>query len=474
MVGKGNVVKNILLISPYFAPRNVIASVRYTKMVKYLARTGEYHFWIICIGLNKGDVRDEILQRDIEEAAEYVTIFSVSIDKKLLKKAKNLIVKKIQRKKKGEKNSSGKMINSAQEKYAYYATQKKYASCEQKSVIGAMKRAFGKVIITANEIYDLGFEIIFAIKGIKFAEQIPIDDIDVMVSTYGSVGSLLLGLKFKRRRKQLKWIVDYRDVVNANTASKIKYWYLERIAYQADKKAAYITGAGSACVGSGKFLKKCRKIYNGFDKEDIRDFPIPEHNKKFQIVYTGTLYYGKSDMTLLFKMISELIRQKLVDIDRIEVVYAGRHFYILEDQAKKYNLQNILINKNMVSRKEALQLQQGANLLCALTWSNECDESVLTGKVLEYFMMGKPVIAFVIENSPERKWIIEEANLGYCLDVVESGEHYERVKQWFLECYREYIEKGYNESHANTRILDKYSSEKMADRFKQLIDRCCK
>lgn len=83
--------KNILLICEYFAPWNAIGSIRFTKVVKYLARTGKYHFWIICIGVNENDIKDELLQRDIEEVSEYVTIFSISRDKKFLKKIKNLV-----------------------------------------------------------------------------------------------------------------------------------------------------------------------------------------------------------------------------------------------------------------------------------------------------------------------------------------------------------------------------------------------
>ena len=76
--------KNVLVISQYFAPMNIIASIRFTKMVKFLARTGEYHFWVICMGVNENDIRDNLLWRDIESVKEFVTIFPISMDKKFI------------------------------------------------------------------------------------------------------------------------------------------------------------------------------------------------------------------------------------------------------------------------------------------------------------------------------------------------------------------------------------------------------
>lgn len=459
--------KNVLIISQFFAPENIIASIRFTKMVKYLARTKDYHFWVVCVGLNKDAIRDELLQRDVEEVAEYVTVFPVYMDNKFINKLKRLYAGR----RKG-KTISNKDTVTGQEKDIYYAIQKNLVSCEQKGIVGSVKRLLGQFFLAVNDIYDLAFEFSFAKRGIALSKQIPIDDIDVMISTYGQVGSLLLATKFKKIKKDLKWIVDYRDPVIA--ASAITKMFIDWVVFKADKKADYITGATRSCVGSGKQLKKFHIIPNGYDKEDIREI-CPIQNNKLTICYTGSLYYGKSDMTLLFKIIYELCEENKLDIAWVNIVYAGGHYHVLEDQAKQYGLEEILDNRGQISRKESLQIQRQSDILCALTWNSIGNDDILTGKVLEYFMMQRPIFAVVSGNKPGSmiKRIINKADLGYCLEEAESDKYYEEAKEWLLDKYLEFIETGRIVFEPKEGELEKYSSEKMARRFGKIIEKCC-
>lgn len=355
----------------------------------------------------------------------------------------------------------------------YYIIQKELVSCNQKGMIGKTKKWAGKMLLAANDIYDLVFEIAFAKKGIGLLKQIPIEDIDVMISTYGNVGGPLLALKFKKIKKELKWITDYRDPVRG--VSRIKERYVKHIAAKVDREADFITGATKSCIGSGRYLEKFKIIYNGFDREDIKEFSVPQCNKKLQIVYTGNLYFGKSDMTLLFRIIAELQEKQLVDKNKIEIIYAGKQFYILEKQAEIFGLKDILTYKGRVSHKEALKLQYQGDILCALSWNNKDEDEILTGKILEYFMMEKPIIAIVSGDLPNSllKRVIDEAEAGYCLEAVGAERQLEEAKQWFLEQYREFIREGTIKNHSDEKILEEYSSAKMAGKFGQLIDTCC-
>lgn len=456
--------KNVLIISEAFAPKNVIASVRFTKVVKYLARTGEYRFWVICIGAEKHAIKDELLQRDLEEVAEYVTVLPVHVDKKLLKTIKTLFSGG------RRKTVTKKSTASGEKKDLYYAIEKNLVFCGQKGLVGIFKRLLGRILLAVSEIYDLTYEAAFARKGIKLSRLIPVDDIEVMISTYGEVGSLLLALKFRNMMKGIKWIVDYRDAIMA--ASGLKKKYLVHVLAKADKKADFITGATESCTGSGKYMEKFHVITNGFDVEDINGFQQHTGNPKLQIVYTGNLYAGKRDMTILFRIISELESEGLLSSENISVLYAGGQFHILKDQAKACNLTKVLINEGMLPRKKALELQYQADILCCLTWGEAGYENVLPGKTLEFFMMNVPVFSIVTGTKTDSivKRITQNAKLGYCYEEAGGYNNFIEAKQWFLERYTEFIKNGYIESHSDKTVLEEYSSANMAEKFKQFID----
>lgn len=363
------------------------------------------------------------------------------------------------------------------EKNLYYIVQHEFVSCKQKGLIGGVKRKAGKFLLTANDVYDLAKERMFAKRGFELYKQIPVKDIDIMISTYGDIGNLLLALKCKKNRNQLKWIVDYRDPLRAKSGVKARY--LRKVAAKVDKEADYITGVANTCIGSGKYMEKFREIPNGFDREDIKDFSAPEKNEKFRMVYTGTIYYGKSDLTLLFRIISELCKEEVLDKEKIEFVYAGKQFSTLADQAKEYGLYDILINKGMVTHKEALQLQYQADILCGVFWNDESSNNILIGKVLEYLMVERPILMIVSGKNKDagamekRRQLMEEAELGCYLDVAGGRKNFEEAKQWFFEKYNEYIQNGNICNYSNRELLEKYSSAEMAGKFKRLIDACC-
>lgn len=456
--------KNILIISQFFAPQNIIAAIRFTKVVKYLAATGEYHFWVITKKEEEGAPKDDLLIRDIEGVADYVTIVPIDMEQRLLKRLKTLFRKETSNKAEAGSNETRKCQDNA-----YFMIQEKYVSCTRPGLSGSIKRGIGRLVVALNAIYDLLFEYLFLVRGSRKLKQIPMTDMDVVISSYGRIGAHLLGQKCKTSMKELHWIADYRDPVTAACGMVQKY--LLHIAQRIDRKADYITGATSSCIGSGKYLQKFHIIQNGYDIDDLRDFAPKSDNEKLTISYTGNLYYHKSDISQLFHIISDLKKEGKADPERIAIVYAGKQTYIVEGEAKKYNLEKIIDYRGVVPRQESIKIQWEADMLCALTWNNEGNDNILTGKIFEYFMMRKPIIAIVSGNKPDSimKQIIEEAELGCCLEEVMLDRDYEKAKAWFSDRYQEFVCKGHLICNPKEEVLQKYCSQEMAEKFGNLI-----
>lgn len=457
---------NVLIISQFFAPRNVIAAVRFTKIVKYLSQTGKYRFWVICFD-SKECRRDEMLQRDIDKAAEYVSIVPVEVDKTLLS-----MVKRLKLGKNKEFVATDNTLKGRDEtNNIYYVLQEKFVNCGQKGIKGVLKRFLGRFLLGVNDVYDLGFECLFTIKAQKVLKQIPLEQMDVMISSYGDLGALMLALRIKRSCPRLGWIVDYRDPITAESYLKKKVSDL--VAYKADRMADYITGATRSCVGSGRQMRRFHVIPNGYDLEDIASVSSGQ-NEKLTICYTGSLYYAKCNMGPLFKMIYELDDEKQLEKERIKVIYAGEQSQLLIKQARQYGMEALLDIRGNVSRGEALQIQQQSDILCALTWNNIGNDNILTGKVLEYFMMHKPILALVSGNKPGSmiKSIINKANLGYCLEEVEAEKYYDKAKTWFLNKYMEFVSTGQVVCNPEEKILEQYNCKNTAAKFGKLIEQC--
>ncbi len=456
--------KHVLLICEYFAPQNIIAAIRFTKTVKYLAATGKYHFWVITKKNGEDCPCDALLARDIASVSEYVTVLPVDMDKKLIKQVKALIHKKAKQ--------TGRTADVGKERHqddAYFIIQEKFVSCRQRGWQGECKRKFGRLLLLLNDLYDLLFEYMFVLKGKKVLKQIPMKKVEIMISSYGQMGAHRLALACKRKKKKLHWIADYRDPVTAATG--IVQNYLLYLAEQTDRKADFITGVTDSCIGSGKYPEKHHVICNGYDSDDIRGLTSGRENKKLIISYTGNLYYKKSEMTQLFHIISDLQKEGKVDSSKISVVYAGKQFYILEKQAERYGLKGLIDYRGLVSRQEAVQIQYESDILCALTWNNKGNDNILTGKFLEYFMMHKPVFAIVTGNKPGSmmKRVMEEAELGFCLEECHFRRDYQYARKWFLEKYEEFMDMGCVVCHPKEEILKTYSSQRTAEKFDNLL-----
>lgn len=450
--------KNILVISWHFAPQNEIGAIRFTKMVKYLARTGEYHFWVICKEMDEKEIYDKILQRDMEEVSEYVTICPVHIDKLgIIEKIKSCILGKIMGQQRGAD-------------IRYSDVQRKLTSSSEAGINGGLKRIVGKTITFMNGIYlFMSNDIAFAKKGFKIYKHIATNNMDVMLSTWGPTGDILLGLKIKKDNKKIKWIMDYRDVCVASF--QLEQIGLKYIAYKADKVAEYITGVNKQCNGSGKYMKKFHTIINGYDKEDIEGFSNAGKNDKLRIVYTGSIYDGRN-LRSLFKILHELAEEKTIDPQMISVEYAGKDFRIIEQDAKEYSMENILVNRGMLPREKSLELQHEADILCVVTWNTEKEGNAITGKFIEYFMMEKPIFSIVMGNKKNSivKRITDRANIGYSYEESSGCEGYLEAKQWISEKYSKFLKNGQIDIDPDEMYLDKFSSESMAKRFKRLID----
>jgi glycosyltransferase involved in cell wall biosynthesis len=203
-------------------------------------------------------------------------------------------------------------------------------------------------------------------------------------------------------------------------------------------------------------------IYNGFDPDDykqIRSKPR-KYNKKFTIVYTGTIYRGFRDPSPLFTAISSLKQEGLISSDNLSIVFAGMDADV-SDIAKKYNLSDCYLYLGLLPREEALQLQYDADVVLFLEYNNPSAPGILTGKLFEYLYIARDILAVGIDDNILAGKLIIDAKAGICCENnVEKMKHYLKLR--LTESTSHDVEKNYN-------IIDNFSREKQAQRMLQYI-----
>lgn len=376
--------KILLIAAGSFAPWNVIGAIRWTKICKYLSQNGDE---ITVIAHKKRMTHsDELLAKDAL-LCKKVYYVSESGAEKILK-----IIFKLWGKTRGlSKEKSEKQFNALMMSQRYLRSI---------SYHGFAKKA-KQQINNLNEQYD------------------------IVIST--NPLSAHWAAEYASKKLSIPWISDFRDPIaptlpQSRHEKKLLQWQ-KRICVNSDSVIAVSKGLKEVLATGNEVCRdKIHVIYNGFDPDD-RPAIKESSDGKLHLVYTGILYTGKRDLTPVFQALSELCRAGSILETDIVFDYAGNEIEILRDQARKYGMENIIKNHGFITRKESLALQMQSDILVMATYNDEGNPGVMPGKLYEYMMIRKPILAIVsgeVKGS-ELKVIIEKSSVGYCHETEFDG-----------------------------------------------------
>lgn len=437
----------ILVISEYFAPFNSIASIRFTKVLKYLSRKNKYHFTVIA--RKSQDEYDSMLQKELQEMNASVTVYYIDIMNNpidYLRNRKKSNVNKV------EISSTTNVI-----KFKPYRD-------------ATLKERLYKIANTLKYVYN---EELFAIRGLKLLEKLNLR-YQCVLSSFGDAGAHLLALKYIANHADTNWIADYRDPIMTYYRPPIFNPFFKSILDNSITKAKVITGVNEVAMGEAIASPKSKVIINGYDKEDLKNLFTSKVNlaeNKLHICYTGRIYGGKSNAKILFKALQELSLSKQINLEDIRIDYAGSNFDLLEKQAKEYCLKNLLVNHGYVERNDALSIQKQSQLLLVLSWNDDDEADVLTGKFMEYLMMERNILALVTGNKTNCTIykILAKSNAGYCYEEARGITEYEVLKKYLLSIYQEFVCNGRVTYKGNSDFLNKFDYYYIAKQFEELF-----
>jgi len=379
----------ILIITSCFAPKNVIGAVRVSKIAKYLIREG-YDLTIISPVLEEYDLRDITLECNEFKETRRITVPYAHLTTKLTKSYK----KDNHQKKTGEIRNQ---VNTSVKANIYRLLRNGFACWRD---------------------YEWGRKVQFIIQ--KDAQKY-----DIVFSSYPNLAAHNSALFAKKIGKAKKWIADFRDPLALDTIKGRRKKDLSKIQSEIVKNADLTLHVSKA--GTEKFIcypddrKKVVWVPNGFDEEDFGLMNITsEFMNREEIVfsYAGGLYGGERDCSPLFKAVRELIDDGKISIEDVKLEYAGSDFSILTKQAEKFNVAEIICNKGIISRTEAIELQSASDCVVVATFCYKDNEGAMTGKIYEPIMMRRPVLLLV--NGPGKN-----SEPGKFVNYLKAGIVYE-------------------------------------------------
>lgn len=279
----------------------------------------------------------------------------------------------------------------------------------------------------------------------NFSKIVSEEQYDIIFSSYGPIGSYWLGRALYKKKVAKYWVSDLRDLMLVEALPgwlKKYYGYFQK---QTIREASVITvpSFGAANILREQFCKieaqqnKVHVINNGYEFSTTGNKNNFVADDVLKICYTGALYAGQRDMSLLFEAISELITDGELESEKIEIHYAGGDSNELLSQSSLFDLKCI-INHGFIPRSDAIKLQNSSDLMLVLSWNTQKDQGILTGKFFEYMAVDKPLISITRGDLPgaELTNMVRAMNLGIACEYISRQKDLTLLKEYILSCYQ--------------------------------------
>ncbi|AXT59366.1 glycosyl transferase family 1 [Aquimarina sp. AD10] len=291
-------------------------------------------------------------------------------------------------------------------------------------------------------------------------------DITTVITTGPPHSVHLIGLALQKQIK-VKWVADFRDPwttigyhdkLKLTNRSIKRHKFLEKeVLKQADKivVTSYTTAKEFREITS----KPIDVITNGFDIETISEVIL---DSDFTISHIGSLLSGRNPKNL-WKALYELTQENssFAELFKLQLVGAVSDEVLLT--IKEAGLSDFVTLKGYVSHKDAILIQRSSQVLLLIEINSAETQCIIPGKLFEYMVSKRPIVALGPKNADIQK-LISETNSGYFFEYHE----YEELKKQIL-AYFKMFQQG--KLTSNVRNIDKYSRKEltkvMADLLKE-------
>lgn len=301
---------------------------------------------------------------------------------------------------------------------------------------------------------------------ITYLEKYIIENKIDTIITSGPPHSLhLIGLGLKNKLN-LKWFADFRDPWT--TIGYHKALKLSDFAAKNHKKLEHqVLNSADAIIVTSKTTKiefqaltnvPITVITNGYDTEIAA--PL-QRDSKFSLAHIGS-FLSERNPSILWESLVELI-EEIPNFKRdLEIKLIGAVSQEVLDVIKASNLNLYLNNMGYVSHNEAIAQQRKSQVLLLIEIDSEDTKSIIPGKLFEYMVSNRPILAIGPKDSDFQS-ILTETNTGVFFEYNQKGE----LKKTITTLYNQYLE---GNLQSNGVGLQRYSRKNLTGELVALLN----
>ena len=296
----------------------------------------------------------------------------------------------------------------------------------------------------------------------KFIQE---NNIDTII-TSGPPHSLhMIGLALKQKL-DVKWFADFRD-----PWTTIGYHKSLRLSSYAAKKhkklESQVLNSADTIIVTSKTTKTefqaitskpIEVITNGYDVEPVGNQIL---DTKFSLAHIGS-FLSERNPSILWESLVELIAEIPTFKGNLEIKLIGAVSQEVLETISQFGLNDYLNNLGYVSHEQAIVHQKKSQVLLLIEIDSEDTKSIIPGKLFEYMVSNRPIIAIGPKDSDFAE-IITGTNTGVFFTYSEK----ENLKRLILDFYNQYLT-GRLQSHGIG--LQKYSRRNLTKELATVLN----
>lgn len=287
--------------------------------------------------------------------------------------------------------------------------------------------------------------------------------IEVLVTQYGPIAPHLVGLKFKGRHPEVRWIADNRDVISdgpfsfqvvrlrlirletkivnaADAVTSVSVPFLQRLARNCTKKAPRFVE-----VRNGH-------MFQGESTGSRRSNPV------FTMRYVGSLY-GQRKPYSVFRAMERLLAEQVPGSCVLEIAGNNSHIPVPAGLADAVRF------LGTVGHSEAIELMRSADALVLIHPTQET-KGIYPAKVFEYLAARRPILCLT-DPTDVAAALVRQARAG----LVCANEDLEGVYAGLRTLYERWAR---NEPFEPDEEVIRNSHRRLqVERMEQLIEELC-
>lgn len=295
-------------------------------------------------------------------------------------------------------------------------------------------------------------------------EYISKNNIDAIITTGPPHSMHLIGLKLKQQLG-INWIADFRDPwteidyfhqLPLSKKAINKHHFLEQeVLLNADK--VLVVGK-TMNKNYAKFSNNVVTITNGFDGDIITS--ETKLDSKFTITHIGLMNADRNPK-MLWDVLTKIISENKDFSKDFMLKLIGKVDASVVEEISARKLQDNVELIDYVTHKDVVEFQKKSQVLLLLLNNVPSAKGIITGKIFEYLMVNRPILAIAPKDGDLAE-ILNETNAGKVVDFEDNTT----LKNTIFELYSKY---KHGNLSVNSKNIEQFHRRELTKKVAEIL-----